>query len=120
MNRAQILVFGGEGRLADQLQELGQARSLWVRDVRHGKTCLNLLRQGGPGLLVLKFGKNLEQELSLLAQVKLLFPEIAVLVVGDTEHPTLAGLCWDLGAAYVLFPPEPVERLREVIAGFLP
>lgn len=120
MNRAQIFVYGGEGRLAGQLQELAQLRSLWVRDVRHVKSCLNLLRQGGAGVLVLRVGSHLEQELALLAQVKQLFPETSIIVVGVTDHPTLAGLCWDLGAAYVLFPPEPLEKLTEVIHGFLP
>ncbi|MBI3409489.1 MAG: hypothetical protein HY040_14205 [Planctomycetes bacterium] len=120
MNRAQLLIYDSQGRLADQFSEFARARSVWLRDVRHAKTCLNLLRQGGGGLLVLKLGANLEQEMSLLAQVTQLFPATAVIVVGDTDHPTLAGLCWDLGAAHVLFPPQPLEKLNEIVAAFLP
>src|SRR5262245_41563013 len=119
MNRAQLLIYDSAGRLADRLTDLAQARSLWVRDVCHVNTCLNLLRQSSPGILVLKLGHNLEQELSLLVQVKQFFPTAAVIAVGDSDHPALAGLCWDLGAAYVLFPPQPLEKLPEIITGFL-
>lgn len=118
MNRAQLLIYDSSGRLGELLSEFARAHSLWLRDVRHVKTCLNLLRQGGSGLLVLKLGANLEQELSLLVQVAQLFPATGVIVVGDADHPTLAGLCWDLGAAHVLFPPQPFEKLNEIVTGF--
>ena len=120
MTRAQLLIYDSQCRLADFLSEFVKSRLLWLRDVRHVKTCMNLLRQGGAGLLVMKLGGNLEQELSLLANVKLHFPAAQVIVVGDTDHPMLAGLCWDLGAAYVLFPPQPLEKLTEMVAGFFP
>lgn len=120
MKRAEIVVFGGEPKLIDQIQDLAQPSSSWVRPVRHAKTCLNLLRLGAPGLLVAKLGANLEQEVTLLADIARLLPGTRVIVVGNSDHPTLAGLCWDLGAHYVLFPPEPLERLREVLPGFMP
>ena len=34
-------------------------------------------------------------------------------------HAALAGLAWDLGADYVLFPPQPRELLPEIVAGLL-
>ena len=120
MHQAQLLVFGLEGRLADVLRELAESRSLWLREVRHVKTCLNLLRQGGAGVLVLKLGNNLDLELSLLEQAAYLFPTTRIIVVGPADNPPLAGLAWDLGAAYVLFPPQPIESIRDVVLGFLP
>jgi hypothetical protein len=120
MHNAQLLAFGLEGRLAEILQELARGRALWLREVRHAKTCLGLLRRGGAGVLVLGLGKNLDQELTLLEQVTHLFPTTRTIVVGPAHNPPLAALTWDLGAAWVLFPPEPVESIRDIVLGLLP
>jgi hypothetical protein len=114
MRRAQIVAYGVEGRLADLLQETAQGRALWLRPVRHVKTCTNLLRQGA-GVLVLQLGKNVDQEVALLAQATRLFPLVRTLAIAP--NVALAGLCWDLGAAYVLAPPLPIETLGEVVLG---
>lgn len=118
MQRAQLLAFGLEGRLADFLRDLAHDRALWLREVRHAKTCLNLLRQGGAGVLILRLGRNLDEELALLEQVTYLFPTVQTIVVGPAENPTLADLAWDLGAGYVVFPPQPIESIRDVVLGF--
>jgi hypothetical protein len=120
MQHAQILVYGIEGKLADTLRTLAQDHAVWFREVRHPKTCLNLLRRGGAAALVLKVGRDLEQELSLLARVTWLFPETASLLVGDSDNPSLVGLLWELGAHYVLCPPQPIEWLPDLVRGFLP
>ena len=120
MHHAQLVAYGVEGRLAEVLGELAHGRALWLREARHTKTCLNLLRQGGAGVLVLRLGKNLDQEMTLLEQVTVLFPRTRTIVVGPADNPALAGLAWDLGAAYVLFPPQPIEALGDIVVGFLP
>jgi DNA-binding NtrC family response regulator len=120
MQHAQLLAFGVESRLAEVLRELAQNRALWLREVRHPKTCLNLLRRGGAGVLVLRLGKNLDHELALLEQVSHLFPSTRTIVVGPAANSSLAALAWDLGAAYVLFPPQPIEKIRDAVLGFLP
>jgi hypothetical protein len=120
MQHAQIIAFGLEGRLVDVLRELAQANALWLREVRHIKTCVNLLRQGGAKLLVLRLGNHIDQELALLDKVSRLFPLVRTLVVGPVENTTLEALAWDLGVAYALFPPQPIETLRELVQGFLP
>jgi hypothetical protein len=111
----QVLAYGVEGRLAELLREIAQPRGVWLRDVARPATCVNLLRKAGQSLLVLKLGRDLEEELSLLAQVSSLFPETVTVAIGATEHPQLAALAWDLGARYVLFPPQPVDKLVEVL-----
>ncbi len=120
MRHAQIVAFGLEGRLAEVLRELAQPRAVWLREVRHVKTCLNLLRQGGADVLVLRLGNHIDQELTLLEQATYLFPAVRTIVVGPVANSTLEGLAWDLGAAYVLFPPQPIENIRDIILGFLP
>jgi hypothetical protein len=119
MHHAQLIVYGVEGRLAELLGALAHERALWLREVRHVKTCLNLLRRGA-GVLVLRVGKNLDQEMILLEQVTHLFPNAKTIVVGPVDNPALAGLAWDLGAAYVLLPPQPIETIGEIVSGFLP
>jgi hypothetical protein len=120
MQHAQLLAFGVEGRLVEVLRELAQSQTLWLREVRRAKACLGLLRRAGNSTLVMGVGRNLDQELMLLEEVTHLFPGTRTIVVGPTENQPLAALAWDLGAAYVLFPPQPVESIRDVVLGFLP
>lgn len=120
MQQAQVLVWDVESPLLDALQTLAQDRAVWLREVSSRKTCLNLVRQAGSGVLVLKLGKETDAQLTALEQVGRLFPEQAVIVVGDSAYPTLEALAWDLGAQYVLFPPQPVEMLVDLVKGYLP
>jgi hypothetical protein len=118
MRHAQLVAFGVEGRLEEVLRELARERSIWLRDVRQVKTCLNVLREGGARVLVLKLTKDGEEELQLLEQVSHLFPPTRTIVVASDQ--ARAALAWDLGAAYVLVPPAPVESIRDVVLGFVP
>jgi hypothetical protein len=70
-------------------------------------------------VLVLRVGRDLEFELSLLERVANLFPDAGTVVVGEATHAALAGLAWDLGADCVLLLPQPGEMLPEVVAGLL-
>jgi len=119
MHHAQILGYGIEGRLAEVLQEWAQGRGVWLREVSHAKTCLNLLRKGGGGVLVLRVANDLEKELSLLETVGRLFPATRALVVLSSDDPHLAAMAWDLGASFVLAPPLPVEKIGDLLAGLL-
>lgn len=120
MRQVQILIWNVAEPWLETLRNLAQDRGVWLREVRHQETCLNLIRQAKGGVLVLSLGKNLDEELSTLAQIGQLFPEFPVIVLGDTLHPTLASLIWDLGARYVLFPPQTMEALPELVAAYLP
>jgi hypothetical protein len=119
MRHPQLLVYETDGRLAAQLRPLAERQRWALREPRQPGACLRLLARGGPGVLVIKAGRDLERELALLDRVRWLCPDAAVVLVGDTAHPLLAGLAWDLGAAYVLLPPLPRESLAEVVAGLL-
>jgi DNA-binding NtrC family response regulator len=120
MQHAQVVVFENDGKLAAGLSDLSAHQGFRLREVRQEKACLNLLRRAGPGVLVLKVGRDLERELRLLERATWLFPETAVIVVGDSHYPGLAALAWDLGARFVLFPPQPLELLPELVRSFLP
>lgn len=119
MHHPQLLVYETDGRVAALLRPTAEERRWVLREPRQPASCLRLLRRGGPAVLVIKAGRDLERELSLLERAAWLFPDAAVVLVGDNDHPLLAGLAWDLGARYVLFPPQPRERLPEIVVGLM-
>src|SRR5438105_2223442 len=114
MRCPQLLVYEGDGRLAAQLRPLAEERRWSLREPRQLAGCLGLLERGGPSVLVLKTGRDLERELTLLERVRLLCPETATVVVGDADHPGLAALAWDLGATCVLLPLSPRDNLPDL------
>jgi hypothetical protein len=121
MHHPQLLVYEGDGRLALLLRGFVEKRGLkWpVREPRQLQACLRLLQRGGPGVVVLKAGRDLERELTLLERVKFLHPETGVVLVGDSNHGAVAGLAWDLGADYVLLSPYDPSLLFEVVVGLM-
>jgi hypothetical protein len=130
MRLPQVLVYETDGRLAALLRPFAAPRHWSLREPRRPESCLRLLRGGGRAVLVLKLGslpgqeatpqdRALVNELSLLERVTRLCPETATVVVGDADHAELAALAWDLGAAYVLFPPQPRDGLPDIVSGLL-
>jgi hypothetical protein len=118
MRFPQVLVYEGDGRLAALLRPLTERRRWSLREPRHPEQVLRLLGRSD-AVLVLKLGRDLERELTLLDRVAWLAPEVRTVVVGDGDNAALAGLAWDLGAGYVHFPPQPRELLVEVVAGLM-
>jgi hypothetical protein len=119
MRRAQVVVYEADGRLADLLREPARKHRWWLREVRHAGRVPELLQPGGPAVLVLKVGRDLERELGLLEKVAWLYPDTATVVVGDADSAALADLAWDLGARLVLCPPLPRAHLPEIVAGLM-
>ena len=119
MRHPQVLLYENDTLLTALLEEAAAEHRWALRHPRDADECLDLLRGGGPGVLVLRVGRNLEFELSLLERVAALFPDTGVVVVGEVGHAPLAGLAWDLGADYVMILPQPREMLPEVVACLL-
>jgi hypothetical protein len=120
MYHPQVLVVESDGKLAAMLRPLTVERKWALREPRQLAPCLRLLSRGGPGVLVIKAGRDLERELTFLERVAWLRPGTATVLVGDAESGSLVGLAWDLGADFVLFPPQPREQLPEIVAGLMP
>ncbi|HZT79447.1 MAG TPA: hypothetical protein VFA26_04475 [Gemmataceae bacterium] len=119
MQFPQLLICEADDRLKDLLQATAATHRWALRQLRQPESCLRLLRRGRPSILVLRVGRRLERELALLERVSWLYPDTAAVVVGDGEHAPLADLAWNLGARYVLFPPQPRDRLLDVVAGLM-
>jgi hypothetical protein len=118
MKHPQIVVFETDSTLASYLQPLALERRWLVRESRQGPACLELLR-GGPAVLVLKIGRHLVRELTFLDEAHAATPGVPIVAVGDAEDATLFGLTMELGASYVLFPPQPRHQLAEVVQSLM-
>jgi DNA-binding NtrC family response regulator len=115
----QLLIFDGDQRLTSLLEPVAEAGRWRVRKPRDLAECVETLPAGGPSVLVLRLGRDLETELAMLERVHYLFPDTATVVVGEADQAALAGLAWDLGARFVLFPPLSRELLPDVVAGLM-
>jgi hypothetical protein len=118
MRQAQILVYEVDGRLAQLLRPVAEAHGWRLRELRHAEAVPEVLREGGP-VLVLKLGRDLYEELALLERVSWGWPETAPVVVSNADHPELTALLWDLGAAAVLLPTDSLAALPELVVGLM-
>ncbi len=114
MQQTQILTYGLTGIASERLRELATARRIWLRETNQTAACQNLL-QSAPTLLIVQMGRDLERELALVGIAHDCVPSAAIVVIGETDSAGLAGLAWEFGATYALFPPTPVERLNEIV-----
>jgi DNA-binding response OmpR family regulator len=119
MRYPQVLVYESDGKLAAFLRDATREQRWSLREPRSLEGCLRLLRRGGPNLLIIKLGKDLVREMTILDQVHWLFPATAVFLVGDAENASVEALAWELGAQFVLFPPIPRQELIHAMASFL-
>jgi len=118
MRHPQIVVFETDGTLAGYLEPLAQECRWLLRESRQAPACLQLL-SGGPAVLVLKIGRHLVRELTFLDEAHAAAPDVPIVAVGDTEDATLFSLAMELGASYVLFPPQPRQQLSDVVQSLM-
>jgi len=119
MKHPQIVVFENDGLLARYLDQTVERRRWLLRESRQIPACVNLLRAGGPSVLVIKLGRNLIREFSLLDAVHAALTDIPIVVVSDAEDAVLQSLAYDLGARYVLQPPDPRTQLIELVESLM-
>jgi hypothetical protein len=119
MRQRQVLVHESDSFLADALRQRAKAHAWNLREVRHLRVCLGLLHPGGDSVLVLRAGRDLLAEMTLLEQVAWLFPETMAVVVCDSDNPAVGQLAWDLGARFVLAPSQVREELADIVEGLL-
>jgi hypothetical protein len=117
MHHSQVLVYENDGKLAGLLRREGKPGDWSIREPRSLDSCLRLLRSKAASVLIVKLGKDLVRELTLLERTSWLFPEASTLAVIDSENPVLAELAWDLGASFVLSPPQPRQQLAAIVTG---
>lgn len=120
MRYPQLIVWEADGRLAALLRPLAEGNRWSFREARQGEECSRLLaRSGGPAVVVLRIGRDLAEEFGLIERMSWRCPRAAAVVVAEAGHGRLAGLAWELGAAYVHLPPTSRESLVAVVAGLM-
>ncbi len=119
MQHAQVLAHGVDSVLAERLRELAQAKRFRLRETSQLSACANLLQLSPPSVFVLILGRDLERELALLELAHTSLPATATIVIGEADNPVLAGLAWEMGATFVLFPPTPQEWLGDLLTSML-
>lgn len=119
MRHPALIICERDGRLAERLRELSETHRWQLRLPHAPEDCLQAVSRGGPAVVVVKVGRDLVTEMSLVRQLADRAADVRVIVVGDTENPVLTGLAWDLGADFVLFPPLARDLLPDVVRGLL-
>ena len=120
MLHPQIIVWERESRIAPLLRDLATQERWVLRQPRQRGVCWDQLRQNTPTVFVIRMERPADAELALLLQVKDECPRVAAVAIGVAEDAdTLAGLCWDLGADYALFPPLSRDLLPDVVRGLM-
>jgi DNA-binding response OmpR family regulator len=119
MRVPQIVVCESERALADLLRGTAEVWQWPLRELRDEAALLRALRLGGPSILVLEVGRDIERGLALLGRLTWLCPGATAVAVSSVASAELAGLAWDLGADYVLAPPQPRDALLPVVLGLM-
>lgn len=120
MLHPQITVHDRESRLAPLLKDIAAAERWALRELRQKEVLWQALRQNCPTVLVLGVSREADSALQLLPEVRWRCPSVAIVAVGSVDDADkLAGLCWDLGADYALFPPLSRDLLPDVVRGLM-
>lgn len=112
MRKAELVVYGLEPAIEGRLEKWSQGQGLWFRGVAKPEGVLSLLRHGSRGAVLMRIGRDLQDELETLALAARGF-EVPVLVLGDFAHPELEGTVYDLGAAGAIFGVGEADQLLE-------
>ena len=120
MHHPQIVVVERESRLALLLRPLAEAERWLLREPRQDDVAWRLLQQPGPTVLVVRPGQPPERDLALIERVSRQCPDVATVAVGEVDDPpAVAGLAWDVGADFALYPPLSRDLLADVVAGLM-
>jgi DNA-binding response OmpR family regulator len=119
MRAPQIVVCESDRWAADLLRGTAELWQWPLRELRDEAAIVRALGRGGPSVLVLEIGGDLERDLALLARLTWLCPQASAVAVSPVASAELTGLAWDLGADYVLAPPLPRDALLPVVLGLM-
>lgn len=119
MRHAQLILLDSDDRLAAPLRAAALRRRWAFRAPKRPGAWARHLTPGGSAVLVLRVGRDVVEELGVLANAVRWFPEVPVVAALDSAEPALAELAWDLGATYVGARTGEGPALAEVVAAIL-
>jgi hypothetical protein len=119
MRYPQLVIHEPDGALARALREFAEQKRWVVRQPKRVDSCIRLLASGQPCVLVLRAGRDMMREMTLLERSCWLCPETPVVVVSEPENIPLNGLAWHLGVSCIVAPKQTPELLPAVVAGLM-
>lgn len=126
MRSPQLVVFGPDDWVANQLQPLAEEYRWLLRPARRLNVAADLADDDRVTLLLLQTDPRSEEvaPLELLADLTVRRPEVVSLVISDTKLSEGERAAWTatvmgLGARYVLFPPLTRAVLEDALVGFV-
>lgn len=125
MRHPQVVVYESDGWLAGQIRRLADENAWLVRESRNPDTCLQLLCDVRPSVMLLRLEGELLDGLGLLGRVVERVPSCPVVLVSDVkmegadQRAQLSALAMDLGARYILFPPLQTPVIEDLVSGLL-
>ena len=126
MRAPQIVVLGLDEWIAKQLRAHTTEHGWLLHDVRQVQAAKSLLIDLRPTILFVQVDPHAETSpgLALLAELHATRPEVVVLIVSDGKLPDDERGRWtaavfDLGAAFVLFPPLTGPVLEDLAGGLM-
>jgi hypothetical protein len=119
MRYPQLIIHEPDGTVARGLRELVEKERWVLRQPKRIDSGIRLLAGGQPCVLVLRAGRDMTREMTLLERSRRLAPETPVVVITEPENVALNGLAWHLGASCVLGPKQTRDTLPGVITGLM-
>jgi hypothetical protein len=115
----QVLAYDQDGRLFPLLKPFREEARWAVRSISRLESCLDPGGSPEPTVLVMKPGRKPEKDMATLERLTGHDPNLQAVVIVEENQAGLAALAWDLGAAFVLFPPQVPVHLQEVVRGLM-
>lgn len=126
MRYPQLVIHDSDGWLARQLADLASESRWLVREPKSSEATLALVRDPRPSVAFIRVEPQDEaiDSFALIAELHRACPDAAVVAVSDTKLPDADRIAWtgvlfDLGAAFVLFPPLSKSVLEDVASGLM-
>ncbi len=119
MRFPQIVLWETENRLAKLLLPLAEQQHWLLRQPQQLESVLRFLDRGGPNLLIVRVGSDLEREFLVVAQAREHAPQVSILTVLDQDVPQLRLLAWTLGATAVITLGQSRERFVELVVSLI-
>lgn len=125
MRAPRIVILGLDDWLAKQLRPLAEEHRWLLGDYRQPNAARAALGDR-PTVLLLQVDPHADHSpgLALLAEVHHAFPDVAIVVISDGKLPDddrarWTAVAFDLGAAFVLFPPLTGPVLEDLVGGLM-
>ena len=126
MRAPQLVVLEADGWIARHLTDIAAEGAWLVRGTRGIDTALSHVRERRPGVLIVQveLAEDKPAPLRLIAEVCRDSPDVPVVAVSDVKLSDAERVAWtaalfDLGAAFVLFPPLTKPVLEDVVSGLM-